>query len=82
MDHFVDVISVSEIRESRNVKMTEESNIKRVYAFQIRYSTDCQHSQDLGMGARIKIWNTLSINNHARRVGLRVWKPLVPWHWR
>lgn len=82
MDDFVDVISVSEIGESRNVKMTEESNIKRVYAFQIRDSTDCQHSQDLGVGARIKLWNTLSINNHARHVGLEVWKPLVPWHWR
>lgn len=82
MDHFVDVISVSEIGESRNIKTTEESNIKRVYAFQIRDSTDCQHGQDLGVGARIKLWNTLSINNHARHVGLGVWKPLVPWHWR
>lgn len=53
MDHFVDVISVSEIGESRNIKMTEGSNINRVYAFQIRDSTDCQHSQDLGVGARI-----------------------------
>lgn len=30
MDDFVDVISVGEIGESRNIKMTEDSNIKRV----------------------------------------------------
>lgn len=31
MDHFVDVVSVSEIGESRNIKMTEDSNIKREF---------------------------------------------------
>ena len=82
MDHFVDVIIVSEIRESRNIKLTEESNIKRVYAFQIRDRTDCRIVRTWAWEQGIKDQTLEHDINHARHVGLEVWKPLAPWHWR
>ena len=42
--------------------MTEESNIKRVYAFQMRDISDCRIAgHHWGVGARTILWNTLSI---------------------
>ena len=53
---------------SRKSKMTEESNIRRVYAFQVRDSSDCRIARHhLGVGARIILWK--HVINHARHVG-------------